>query len=74
MSAKAVSEVTGKRLLAKQLDLAGLNAVVRCCEVNEKTNWDQLAADHPWVATGPLVAKPDQLIKVHIDRSLLAHK
>jgi ATP citrate (pro-S)-lyase len=90
MSAKAILEVDGKRLLNKHVrDAAGqpllhslcvevrrarpralapvtptvLTMCVCWCQVTAETDLAALAETHPWLLTGPLVAKPDQLIK-----------
>lgn len=65
MSAKAIREATGKELINKYLeggDALGV-AKSRFASVNETTEWNQLLAEHSWLATTPLVVKPDQLIK-----------
>lgn len=61
MSAKAISEASGKLLLNKHL--SGTCAISRCASVDETTNFDQLLRDNPWLNEGKLVVKPDQLIK-----------
>jgi len=62
MSARAISEASGKRLLQDQLGDCG-TGLSRFASVTEETNWDQLAVDKPWLLTDKLVVKPDQLIK-----------
>lgn len=62
MSAKAISEATGKRLLNEHLD-AGVAAPCEFATVDPDTRWDSLRNSHPWLATQKLVVKPDQLIK-----------
>jgi len=62
MSAKAVSEATGKDILNR--NVAGGSAIqCRYASVNKDTCWDTLVQDHPWLKTEKLVVKPDQLIK-----------
>ncbi|XP_071454638.1 ATP-citrate synthase [Hetaerina americana] len=64
MSAKAIREATGKGLLNRHLSAAG--SPLSSCQfasVDEQTNWNTLLADNPWLASQPLVVKPDQLIK-----------
>ncbi len=48
MSARAVSEATGKRLLNEHLT-PGLAAQCRFAEVSEAQDWDGLVGDNPWV-------------------------
>uniref|UniRef100_V5I497 ATP-citrate synthase n=1 Tax=Ixodes ricinus TaxID=34613 RepID=V5I497_IXORI len=63
MSAKAISEATGKRLLNEHL-AEGLAAPCLFAQVTPDTHWQTLQQTHPWLATHQkLVAKPDQLIK-----------
>lgn len=63
MSAKAISEATGKRLLNEHL-AEGLAAPCLFAQVTPDTHWQTLQQAHPWLATHQkLVAKPDQLIK-----------
>jgi len=63
MSARPISEASGKRLLQSQLPSNSGAGVCRFASVTEETNWDQLAASNPWLLTEKLVVKPDQLIK-----------
>jgi len=63
MSARAISEASGKRLLQDQLGSASGAGLSRFASVTETTNWEQLAVDHPWLKSEKLVVKPDQLIK-----------
>ncbi|XP_064171856.1 ATP-citrate synthase-like [Anguilla rostrata] len=64
MSAKAVSEQTGKELLYKHIcTAAAVQNRFRCASVTPHTDWAQLSQDHPWLLTERLVVKPDQLIK-----------
>lgn len=62
MSAKAIREATGKDLLNKHLH--GTKAS-KCqfAVVDEKTDFDKLVLDKPWLSQKKLVVKPDQLIK-----------
>lgn len=62
MSAKAISEATGKRLLNEHLE-AGVAAPCEFATVDPDTRWDSMRNSHPWLATQKLVVKPDQLIK-----------
>nr|CAD7407331.1 unnamed protein product [Timema poppensis] len=62
MSAKAISEATGKDLINRHVEVGGLIAS-RFVSINEKTDWHQIVIDHPWLKTERLVVKPDQLIK-----------
>ncbi|XP_077513571.1 ATP-citrate synthase [Amblyomma americanum] len=62
MSAKAISEATGKRLLNEHLT-PGVAAPCHFAVVNPDTRWDTLRSNHPWLASQRLVVKPDQLIK-----------
>ncbi|RWS08503.1 ATP-citrate synthase-like protein [Dinothrombium tinctorium] len=61
MSAKAIHEATGKRLLNKFLN--GTANVSRFVSVDESTNLNNLPNEHPWLKQERLVVKPDQLIK-----------
>jgi len=60
MSARAISEACGKRILSEQL--AGA-APCRFVSIKEDTDWSKLEAAHPWLTSEKLVVKPDQLIK-----------
>lgn len=67
MSAKAIREYDGKRLLMKYLD----NIETRCIQITSAIfdstlpdiSWASLEKEHPWVLDTQLVVKPDQLIK-----------
>jgi len=63
MSAKAIREATGKDLINR--NLPGGTAAAKCqfATVTETTDWGKLADSNPWLLSGPLVVKPDQLIK-----------
>jgi len=62
MSAKAIYEAGGKQLIYKQIQN---DAIVRSpfATFNEKSNWNDVLANNPWLNQQPLVVKPDQLIK-----------
>jgi len=62
MSAKAIREATGKDLLNRFLT-GTVAAKGYFASVDEKTNWDELIQQNPWLRSEKLVAKPDQLIK-----------
>ncbi|KAG9343972.1 hypothetical protein JZ751_012447 [Albula glossodonta] len=64
MSAKAISELTGKEFLYKYIcTSAAVQNRFKCASVTAATDWDRLCQDHPWLLTERLVVKPDQLIK-----------
>ncbi|KAI8036259.1 hypothetical protein M5D96_010852, partial [Drosophila gunungcola] len=64
MSAKAITEASGKDILNRHLNAHGAGAATcRFATVNSTTDWSKLAVDQPWLLTTPLVVKPDQLIK-----------
>ncbi|XP_004859429.1 ATP-citrate synthase isoform X1 [Heterocephalus glaber] len=64
MSAKAISEQTGKELLYKYIcTTSALQNRFQYARVTPDTNWARLLQDHPWLLTQSLVVKPDQLIK-----------
>lgn len=64
MSAKAISEQTGKEFLYKYIcTTAAVQNRFKYAQVSYDTDWDKLVQDHPWLLTEPLVVKPDQLIK-----------
>ncbi|XP_024257296.1 ATP-citrate synthase isoform X1 [Oncorhynchus tshawytscha] len=64
MSAKAISEQTGKEFLYKHIcTSAAVQNRFRYANVTSDTDWDRLTQDHPWLLTERLVVKPDQLIK-----------
>jgi len=63
MSARAISEASGKRLLNSQLEANCGAAVCRFASVDTETDWDRLAAENAWLNSEKLVVKPDQLIK-----------
>lgn len=64
MSAKAISEQTGKEFLFKHIcTTAAIQNRFLYATVTAETDWDRLTQDHPWLLTQRLVVKPDQLIK-----------
>uniref|UniRef100_A0A671R9R3 ATP-citrate synthase n=1 Tax=Sinocyclocheilus anshuiensis TaxID=1608454 RepID=A0A671R9R3_9TELE len=64
MSAKAISEQTGKEFLYKYIcTTAAVQNRFCCATVTADTDWNRLQQDHPWLLTERLVVKPDQLIK-----------
>jgi len=66
MSAKAVSEKSGKALLYQHLNNVNVvkNPLATWTVSNGNgTSWDTFAAQNPWLTQKPLVVKPDQLIK-----------
>jgi len=63
MSARAISEACGKRILNEQLEPNSGAALGRFVSITEETDWSKLEAAHPWLSSEKLVVKPDQLIK-----------
>lgn len=64
MSAKAISEQTGKEFLYKYICTSvAVQNRFKYATVTESTDWDRLVQDYPWLLTERLVVKPDQLIK-----------
>lgn len=64
MSAKAISEQTGKDFLYKCIcTTAAVQNRFRYATVTAETDWDRLLQEQPWLLTERLVVKPDQLIK-----------
>ncbi|KAK5881299.1 hypothetical protein CesoFtcFv8_022114 [Champsocephalus esox] len=64
MSAKAISEQTGKEFLYKYIcTSAAVQNRFHYANATAETDWVRLAQDHPWLLTERLVVKPDQLIK-----------
>jgi hypothetical protein len=50
MSARAISEASGKRLL--QAELVGCSlGQARFASVTDETDWDKLVAENPWLKT-----------------------
>jgi len=62
MSARAISEASGKRLLNEQLGDCGA-AQCRFAAFEEGNDWNKIESENPWLKTEKLVVKPDQLIK-----------
>ncbi|OQR79781.1 ATP-citrate synthase-like [Tropilaelaps mercedesae] len=62
MSAKAISEATGKRLLSQHLDCS-VAAPCTFATVTDLSKWNNILANNAWIQSQPLVVKPDQLIK-----------
>ncbi|XP_026538585.1 ATP-citrate synthase isoform X1 [Notechis scutatus] len=64
MSAKAISEQTGKEFLYKYIcTSSAVQNRFKYARVTPDSDWDQVTQDHPWLLTERLVVKPDQLIK-----------
>uniref|UniRef100_A0A8C7E238 ATP-citrate synthase n=1 Tax=Naja naja TaxID=35670 RepID=A0A8C7E238_NAJNA len=64
MSAKAISEQTGKEFLYKYIcTSSAVQNRFKYAKVTPDSDWDRLIQDHPWLLTERLVVKPDQLIK-----------
>ena len=66
MSAKAVREYHGKKLLARHVALVSNNRHViddRSVLITPQTDLEALLQDESWLTDTPLVVKPDQLIK-----------
>uniref|UniRef100_A0A8C9TR95 ATP-citrate synthase n=1 Tax=Scleropages formosus TaxID=113540 RepID=A0A8C9TR95_SCLFO len=64
MSAKAISEQTGKEFLYKYIcTSAAVQNRFKYASVTGDTEWGRLTQEHPWLLTERLVVKPDQLIK-----------
>ena len=63
MARKAIYEYDGKQLIASQLPafFPEFNFHNKLAVVTPETDLDKLGADHPWLTTDKLVAKPDQL-------------
>lgn len=52
MSAKAISEQTGKEFLYKYIcTSAAVQNRFRYASVTAETDWDRLAQEHPWLLT-----------------------
>eukprot|EP00043_Microstomoeca_roanoka_P013138 m.128737 g.128737 ORF g.128737 m.128737 type:complete len:1073 (+) comp15678_c0_seq1:229-3447(+) len=64
MSAKAIREADGKRLLAQYLPdgCPGKNNIF-IASYGPSDSWEKVAEAHPFITQQTLVAKPDQLIK-----------
>ncbi len=66
MSAKAVREYHGKKLIARHVrEVSEGKHVIddRSALITTSTNLVELALEEPWLLATPLVVKPDQLIK-----------
>jgi len=63
MSARAISEASGKRLLNEHLGSKSGAAQARFVSFHEGDDWNQLEVENTWLKTEKLVVKPDQLIK-----------
>jgi len=63
MSARAISEASGKRLLNEHLGSKSGAAQARFVSFHEGDDWNQLESENTWLKTEKLVVKPDQLIK-----------
>lgn len=63
MSAKAIREATGKRILNKALSDQPYFAQCKFASVDSDNSLDKAESENPWLANTPLVVKPDQLIK-----------
>jgi ATP citrate (pro-S)-lyase len=66
MSAKAVREYHGKKLLAKHVKEVSKDVHImddRSVLITSSTDLKKVAEDEPWLLSTPLVVKPDQLIK-----------
>jgi len=81
MSAKAIREYHGKKILARwlgdfsqgQFQLEDRTVLVTSEVVDPtKKTFQELATQHPWLLTTPLVVKPDQLIKRRGKAGLIA--
>jgi len=52
MSAKAITEATGKDILNRHLNQHGAGAATcRFATVNAETDFSKLSIDHPWLLT-----------------------
>jgi len=63
MSARAISEASGKRLLNEQLGAESGAAQCRFAAYHEGDDWNKIEIENPWLKSEKLVVKPDQLIK-----------
>jgi len=63
MSARAISEACGKRILNEQLEPNSGAALGRFVSITEDTDWSRVESENPWLTSEKLVVKPDQLIK-----------
>eukprot|EP00056_Hartaetosiga_gracilis_P009079 m.130072 g.130072 ORF g.130072 m.130072 type:complete len:1078 (+) comp13055_c2_seq4:64-3297(+) len=64
MSAKAITEADGKRILKENLPshCPGKNNIF-CASFGKDSDWEKVLAENPFLKEKKLVAKPDQLIK-----------
>ena len=81
MSAKAIREATGKKILNNALKGLPVYAPSRFASIDASTDWNTLIRQEPWLETSKLVVKPDQLIKrrgklglIKVDADLAAVK
>lgn len=49
MSAKAISEATGKDIINRNLSPNTAAAKCRYASINEETKWTDLVAENPWL-------------------------
>ncbi|ODM94853.1 ATP-citrate synthase [Orchesella cincta] len=63
MSAKAIREATGKRILNNFLADQPYFAQCKFASVDVDNSLDRAVNENPWLTNTPLVVKPDQLIK-----------
>jgi len=66
MSAKAVREYHGKKLIARHVrEVSEGKHIIddRSALISPSTNLEELVSEEPWLTLTPLVVKPDQLIK-----------
>jgi len=63
MSARAISEASGKRLLNQHLGSESGAAQARFASFHEGDDWNKVESENIWLKTEKLVVKPDQLIK-----------
>jgi ATP citrate (pro-S)-lyase len=63
MSAKAISEATGKRILNAALAKSPTFSPCQFVSVSEENVGTDLSIQNGWLSTSKLVVKPDQLIK-----------
>jgi len=64
MSAKAIREYDGKKLLAKQLSgNPAFNTSGKSVQITQETDLEAVVRENDWLLREKLVAKPDQLIK-----------
>ena len=63
MSARAISEVSNKRLLNCQMEANCGATLCRFTSVSPETDWDKLAAENAWLKSEKLLVHLDQLMK-----------